>query len=330
MISNVSVIVPVYNTKKYLQQAIDSLLVQKDFIWEIIIIDDGSTDGSGELIEKLYGNNNSIKIFHTENQGQGPARNLGTINSTGEFIYYFDSDDIVNSNLFKQFHEIILRNPTLELFCFSGQSFLDQDTSAEKISNKQLFSDSSYKRKLNTFCDSGETAFNLLIKNKGFFPGPPFYIFKKNVLLVNNIKFNPIRYEDEEFTHKLFLFAGKTFITNNIYFKRRVRAGSTMQSSGKFLDISGYFEIVESLSNLKNLDFIAEETKKTLDERILTFLKLIIEIKTIKKIPLTNQEYNSYKSFLKPYLQKNLDLMVYYYKFPFEYKLRAFKKRIFN
>ena len=327
---NVSVIVPIYNTEKYLQTAIDSLLKQKNFLSEIILINDGSTDGSGELIEKLYGKNKIVKIFHTENQGQGLARNLGTKKSSGDFIYYFDSDDIADINLFKQFHNTFIKYPSLELFCFSGQSFLDEETQSENITNKGLLSDTSYKRKVNTVCKSGEVAFNLLIKNKGFFPGPPFYIFKKSILEKNNLKFNSIRYEDEEFTHKLLLFSGKTYITNDVFFYRRVRAGSTMQKSSNFSDISGYFKIVESLSELKDLDFISNETQKTLEQRILNFIRLIIELKTIKKIKLTKQEQLVYKNFLKPYFKNNLNLAFYSIKFPMEYKLRKVKKALLN
>ncbi len=327
---NVSVVVPVYNTKQYLQQAFDSLLVQKEFIKEIIIVNDGSTDGSGELLEKLYGKNQLIKLLHTENNGQGYARNLGTLNSTGDYIYYFDSDDIVEPNLFKKFNNALIENPALELFCFSGQSFLDKDTSAKEIVNKSLLSDSSYKRKVNKICKSGEVAFNLLIKNKGFFPGPPFYILKKSILVKNKIKFNSIRYEDEEFTHKLFLYAGKTYITNEVLFKRRVRSGSTMQKSGNFSDIAGYFEIVNSLAKLKKLNFISNETKQTIEKRIINFLKLIIQLRTIKKISLSKNQKKTYKNFLKPYLLKYSNLKTFYYKFPFEYKIRNLKKRFFN
>ncbi len=327
---NVSIVVPVYNTRQYLQKAIESLLVQNEFIKEIIIVNDGSTDGSGELLEKLYGKDQLIKLLHTENNGQGYARNLGTSISTGDYIYYFDSDDIVEHNLFKKFNDILEENPTLELFCFSGQSFLDKDTSPNEIVNKGLLSGSSYKRKINKICNSGEVAFNLLIKNKGFFPGPPFYILKRSVLIKNNLNFNSIRYEDEEFTHKLFLYAGKTYITNDVLFKRRVRAGSTMQKRGKYSDIAGYFEVVNSLIELKKLNFISDKTKQTIEKRIINFLKLIIQLRTIKKISLSKDQKKNYKNFLKPYLSKYSNLKTFYYKFPFEYKIKNLKKRFFN
>ncbi len=82
----ISVIIPVYNTRKYLQEAIDSVLIQNEYISEIIIIDDGSNDGSGDLLEKLYADIDIIKIFHTKNYGQGHARNLGIECSRGNLF----------------------------------------------------------------------------------------------------------------------------------------------------------------------------------------------------------------------------------------------------
>jgi len=81
MTPKISVIIPVYNTKQYLKEAIDSILKEKEYLCDITIINDGSTDGSSDLLEKLYGNLNFIKIIHTKNNGQGHARNLGIDNS---------------------------------------------------------------------------------------------------------------------------------------------------------------------------------------------------------------------------------------------------------
>ncbi len=131
---NISVIIPVYNTKLYLREAIESVIDQKEFVHEIIIINDGSTDGSGELLEKLYGEQEFIKILHTENNGQGHARNLGIELSNGNYIYFFDSDDILAPNLFSIFFRTLSEKRDLELYCFSGESFLDPNSSIDKIS----------------------------------------------------------------------------------------------------------------------------------------------------------------------------------------------------
>ena len=188
--------------------------MQKEYVHEIIIVDDGSTDGSGDLIDKLYSKFDFIKIFHTPNQRQGPARNLGNQESTGDYIYYFDSDDVAVPGLFKAFHEKVLEYPDLDIFCFSGQPFVDPDYKADEETKKNIKASVYYSRKINKCCDTGEEAFNLLYPIKSFSPLPYLYIFKKSVILENNIKFREIRLEDEEFVFQLFLHAGKTLISN--------------------------------------------------------------------------------------------------------------------
>ena len=326
----ISVIIPVYNVREFLKEAIDSIIIQKEFIYEIIIIDDGSTDGSGNLIDKIYSDKDFIKIIHKENQGQGLARNLGTEISKGNFIYYFDSDDISKQGLFEEFVYLISNEPELEIFCFSGETFLDKNYSIDKISNRNLLSELAYKRNIEAKCNSGEEAYVLLSNHKAFYPGPPLYIFKKSILEKNGIKFRAIHYEDEEFTIKLFLSAGQTFICNNVYFKRRVRQGSTMQLSRSFKDILGYIKTIETLLELKNILHLKEITKDFLWKKTVNLLRDIIRIKVKYNLKLTREQRKIYKNSIKPFILRDKDLFTFYYKYPIEYKLRKLKKQIFN
>lgn len=330
MNSKISVIIPVYNVKEYLREAIDSIINQKGFLHEIIIIDDGSTDGSHDLLEKLYGNLDFIKIIHKENQGQGIARNLGTELSSGNFIYYFDSDDISIHGLFEKFCQVLSEKPDLELFCFSGEIFLDKNYSSENIDNRNILSKEIYKRKIEAVCSTGEEAYILLNSKKGYFPGPPLYIFKKSILGTNDIKFRAIRYEDEEFTIKLFLNSGQTIIDNDVYFKRRVRRGSTMQLSRSFKDILGYIKNIETLVQLKEHQNLKQETKSFLNRKIFGSVRAIIELKVRNKLKLSKEEKKIYKNSLKPYILGSRELFFFYYKYPVEYKLRQLKSKIFN
>ena len=251
----ISVIIPVYNTLPFLKAAVDSIIIQKDFIHEVIIVNDGSTDGSGIFLEEQYGKLSFVKIFNIRNQGQGFARNLGTKNADGDYIYYFDSDDISVKGIFKKFHDEEKKYPGLELFCFSGESFLDENHSGQDVSTNYLDSKDVYKRKINGFFKSGEDAFSALADCKGFYASPPLYIFKKSILNENNFKFHSAKYEDEAFTHQLFIYAGKTLVKNDVYFNRRVRSGSTMQSKPGFDNILGYIGTVKNLEFLKRRRF---------------------------------------------------------------------------
>ena len=94
----VSVIVPVYNVQQYLPQCIESILAQTYQRLEIILVDDGSTDGSGKLCDEFAQRDRRIKVIHKPNGGLSDARNAGTAACSGEFVLYLDSDDYLNQN----------------------------------------------------------------------------------------------------------------------------------------------------------------------------------------------------------------------------------------
>lgn len=89
----VSIITPIFNAEKFIKETIDSVLKQSYEHWELILIDDGSTDQTHHAI-KPYLNDKRIKYLYQENQGQGKARNTGILQSTGDFIAFLDSDDL--------------------------------------------------------------------------------------------------------------------------------------------------------------------------------------------------------------------------------------------
>lgn len=104
----VSIIVPVYNVQKHLIRCLDSLLNQAYSNFEILLINDGSTDSSGQICNDYQAKSDKIKVFHIENGGVSNARNYGIENSKGDFIQFVDSDDFVNehyiSSMINQIH----------------------------------------------------------------------------------------------------------------------------------------------------------------------------------------------------------------------------------
>lgn len=89
----ISIIVPVYNTAQYLSQCIESVLSQSFRCFELLLIDDGSKDGSGDICDVYAEKDDRIRVFHKENGGVSSARNLGLDKASGEWIYFVDSDD---------------------------------------------------------------------------------------------------------------------------------------------------------------------------------------------------------------------------------------------
>lgn len=171
----ISVIIPVYNSANYIAETIDSVLNQTHSNWEVINVDDGSTDTSKEIIFDFCKKDNRIKYTHQQNKGQAAARNTGVKNARGEFIAFLDSDDI--------WHPEKL---TLQLEYLRSKN-VDVVFSDSEVFPKQY--------------DIGENHFT----QKGFLKGEQFFIelFQKSsitnssVLLKKSI-FNKVGFFDED------------------------------------------------------------------------------------------------------------------------------------
>ncbi len=105
MNNKITVIVPVYNVEKYLRRCVDSLLKQKFSSYEIILVDDGSTDDSGKICDEYQGSNKKIKAIHKENGGLSDARNTGVDKCDTEYIVFVDPDDYVDEDFLSSLWE---------------------------------------------------------------------------------------------------------------------------------------------------------------------------------------------------------------------------------
>jgi glycosyltransferase involved in cell wall biosynthesis len=104
----ISIIVPVYQVKDYVEECINSLLNQTYSDIEILLIDDGSTDGSGEICDKYAEKDGRVQVFHQENKGLSAARNKGLDNAKGQYIAFVDSDDVVKASYIEVLYSLII------------------------------------------------------------------------------------------------------------------------------------------------------------------------------------------------------------------------------
>ena len=122
----VSVVIPVYNTEKYLKQCIDSITSQTLREIEIIIIDDGSREECARLCDEFAANDARIKVIHKENEGQGIARNHGIEAASGEYIGFVDSDDYVDVQMYEALYAAAQKHDAD--IVMSGVSFVGGNT----------------------------------------------------------------------------------------------------------------------------------------------------------------------------------------------------------
>lgn len=258
-----SVIIPAYNVEKYVKVAVDSVIGQSSPADEIVIVDDGSTDRTGEIVEELYGGLPHIRIIHTKNGGLGTARNVGTAAATGDFIYHFDSDDILADGLFADFRATLAAHPDLDLFCFSARSFLDGDMQGRSRALTQ------YQQRTEGLFASGEDFLNFQVGRNNYRPTSWLHIHRRAVSDRHHLEFLPSMHEDEEHTPRLFIRCGRTFVRDKEYFHRRVRAHSLMTSRKSEWNVNGYYRTAQSLEALLQAEGLKPETYRSLRKLVL-------------------------------------------------------------
>lgn len=111
-----SFVIPVYNSRQYLRECVDSVLAQTVSDFEILLIDDGSTDGSGELCDELAKNDIRIRVFHKENGGAASARNLGIEQAKGDCLLFVDGDDTIEKNCLEMLDPLVSKEGCLPVF----------------------------------------------------------------------------------------------------------------------------------------------------------------------------------------------------------------------
>ncbi len=115
-----SFVVPVYNCRQYIEECVESILKQTVSDFEILLIDDGSSDGSGELCNRLAGTDKRIRVFHKQNGGASNARNFGIKQAYGQYIFFIDGDDTIEKNCIETIEPFLNGDKCLVVFgmCF--------------------------------------------------------------------------------------------------------------------------------------------------------------------------------------------------------------------
>lgn len=127
----ISIIVPVYNVEKYLNRCLDSILNQTFTDFELILVDDGSTDNSGIICDEYKTKDNRIKVIHKENGGLSSARNAGLDIARGRYIGFVDSDDFISKDMYQILYNEAEKNKADMIMC----EFKKVDKNYEAINN---------------------------------------------------------------------------------------------------------------------------------------------------------------------------------------------------
>lgn len=311
---DISIIVPIYNAEKYLNKCIESLINQTKKELEFILVNDGSTDNSEEIIKSYK--DKRIKYFKNENQGIGKTRNFGIEKATGKYIMFVDSDDYIDKNMAKLMFDKAFSN-SLDMVVCDYYKVINNENIEEKLPS---FKQTTLKNSPNLLCD-----INLSPWNK---------IYKTSLIKDNNIKFvENLKYEDAPFVIEALDKANKVGKVNKClnYYVIHGNSETTVRDKRVF-DI---LKIIDKIRKyFKDKDYIKESLDK-LTVRIITNYTIQQRVQKDKKIGMQfieesfkylkqevpdykNNKYYQNRSVLKRVIEKNKILTkayVYLYNF---------------
>lgn len=243
---DLSIILPAYNVEKYVKKSLDSILSQNGINYEIIIVNDGSKDGTLETIRGFFEEDIRVKIIDQKNQGSGYARNTGLSYAQGEYVYFMDPDDLIKPEMFHEIFsnlESIESLPDVILFSF------------EKIDENGNIAVNSSQNKEKKYFGSNEEIMNdidsIYFENLFFSPWTKF--IKRDFLNNNNLKFtNQKTGQDALFCIDLFNLASSLWWLPESYYLYLVgREGSAQNKKNPQMALDEA-NILKKLSKLLN------------------------------------------------------------------------------
>lgn len=232
----VSVIIPVYNAEKFLDRCLKSIFSQTLSNFEVILIDDGSIDNSYEIMIN-YKNKypEMVKIISQENLGISKARNIGISQACGEYIAFVDADDFVDPNFLELLYKNAKKN-NADISCCNYYKYFN------KIGRKY-----AHVFKMHKGIYNSQRALKVLISDSRL----QYYVwnkmFKRDLLLKNNITFTNICFEDTEFCVKSFYFANKIAVIEKALYYYVKHDNSTISD----IDLGKLNDYLQALANTR-------------------------------------------------------------------------------
>ena len=250
----VSIIIPVFNTEKYLEKCLQSVLNQKLDKIEVICVDNGSTDGSIDILKKYSIKYPNFKIINHPNGNQGDARNIGIQQSKGDYIGFVDSDDYVHPEMFELLYQKV-KNHGSDIGICNIQTFSEKSVLQNQlIKTKFLDFKDKFKIKQNF-----HLLRNTTIANK---------IFSRNLIMKNDLRFLEGVFHEDQYFVVIALLKSRyiSSVSKSLYYYRKIRKNSTSENiSDNAFDIFEVWKKIKSYKYLTNDSTLAQlEISRTL------------------------------------------------------------------
>lgn len=258
---DISVILPVYNVEEYLEECFDSLLRQGNVKLEIIVIDDGSTDSSGEIADAYAEKYDNFAVYHIENGGLGHARNYAVGLSTGKYIFFMDTDDVLVDGTLENMMSMAEANSSELTIC-----------NVVRFNSNKVWSSALHKKIFDCvkYCthitESNELIYDTTSWNK---------LILREFYLKNGFSFpENILYEDIPVTIPMHILANNVSVYNKVGYLWRFRDGATKSITQNTHELKNFYDRLKILDMLDR--FFAENVK----DEALIFAKQVKALKT--------------------------------------------------
>lgn len=229
-----TVVIPVYNVEKYLKRCVESVLVQGWHNYDILLVDDGSTDSSPQICDDYAKVYDFISVIHKKNGGLSEARNTGISHAKGDYVYFPDSDDWLEPQTFKELAEV-LESQEFDIVSFNREFVKGEE-------------DPIVSDPLVTQVFEGKDAFVQVLKHSYITGFANDKIYKKSLFIDNNISFPKGKYyEDLGTNYKLFLSAENVFATNQKYYHYLIDNPDSITQSWNEQKFSDMFEFYKDI-----------------------------------------------------------------------------------
>lgn len=261
----VSVIIPVYNTEAYVRETVESILYQSLQDLEIIVINDGSTDHSLEILNELAATDPRILLFSQANQGLSVTRNKGMSHAHGEFIYFMDSDDLLHPGALQTCYEKCIKE-NLDFVFFDAENI-----GAGHLPSIRDYTHSGAEKQE---ISEGIDWLNFQMDTYTYFSPVWLNFIRHSYLQQLDLMFYPgIIHEDQLFTSMLYLNARRVGYIPIPFFKRRLRENSIMTSKFSWKNILGYITVTGEL--LKYQATGSAKVRTTIDKYLRSMLNAV-------------------------------------------------------
>ena len=272
--TKVSVIVPVYNVEQYLEECLISLMNQTFKEFEVIAINDGSTDSSSKILEKYKNNIKNMRIFEQINSGLSAARNKGIKEATGKYILFLDSDDMLEETAIEKLYCLAEKNTT-DLVIYDALAFDDitGKQNVKKYSRKEI-----YDKEVMTADEYFKYA------HKKCIVAAPLHFYKLDLIKKYKLEFKEgILHEDELFSMISYQYIKKVGYINEKLYLRRYRQNSIM--TGKLYEnkksLDSYKYILKEFSLIRDDINVNVNLKKLINIRCSLLLSNLVRYKNV-------------------------------------------------